>query len=128
MHPAANSIRYFGLYVVLTGIGLLLAPGIVLAPLGIAAPTEIWIRVVGALALVLGYYYWVCGMAGAVAFFRATVGGRIAFAALMLLLVVGFAAPAQILLFGILDLLGAAWTFSGLRKAARSGAAAGSAQ
>ena len=81
MHPAAASIKYFGVYVIVTGLGLMLMPALVLAPLGIPAPTEVWIRVVGALATVVGYYYWACGTANAVAFFRATVGGRIAFGA-----------------------------------------------
>jgi hypothetical protein len=29
MHPAAASIKYFGVYIVVTGIGLMLAPGLV---------------------------------------------------------------------------------------------------
>jgi hypothetical protein len=121
MHPATASIKYFGLYVAITGVGLTIAPNLVLAPLGIAPPTEVWIRVVGALALVVGYYYWACGTAGVVEFFRASVRGRIAFAGLTVLLVALFAAPIQLLLFGIIDLLGAAWTVQGLRKAAKSG-------
>jgi hypothetical protein len=119
MHPATPSIKYFGLYVALTGLGLMVAPGLVLAPIGVAAPSEVWIRVVGAISIVLGYYYWASGTAGAVGFFRATVRGRILFAALTLLLVVLFAAPGQLLLFGVIDLVGAAWTAQGLRKAAR---------
>ena len=39
------------LYVSLTGVGLLLAPALVLSLLGVAAPTDVWIRVVGALAV-----------------------------------------------------------------------------
>jgi hypothetical protein len=65
MHPASNSVKYFGLYVIATGVGLVFAPGLVLSPLGIAMPTEIWIRVVGAISIPLGYYYWVCGSAEA---------------------------------------------------------------
>lgn len=118
MHPASASIRYFGLYVILTGIGLTLVPGLILSPLGIAAPTEIWIRVVGILAIVVGYYYWACGTANTVEFFRASVRGRILFAALTVLLIVLFGAPLQLLLFGIIDLAGAAWTAQGLRTAA----------
>ena len=116
MHPAAASIKYFGLYVVLIGAGLMLVPGWVFAPLGIATPTEVWIRVVGALASVLGYYYWHCGNNGAVAFFDATVRGRVAFAALMVLLIVVFAAPVQLLVFAAVDLAGAAWTGWALRQ------------
>jgi hypothetical protein len=115
MHPATRSIKFFGIYVVLTGIGLLFAPALALAPLGLAAPTEVWVRVLGALAIVVGYYYWACGSAGALAFFRASIRGRMLFAALMLLLVVLFNAPAQLLLFGVIDLLGAAWTAQGMR-------------
>jgi hypothetical protein len=116
MHPAAASIKYFGLYVVLTGIGLMLAPGLVLAPLGIPTPTEVWIRVVGALASVVGYYYWHCASVGAVDFFHATVRGRMAFAALMVLLIVLIAAPVALLLFAAVDLAGAAWTAWALRQ------------
>ncbi len=122
MHPATNSVKYFGLYAIVTGIGLVLVPGLVLAPLGIAAPTEVWIRVVGALAIPLGYYYWACGSAGLVAFFRATIPGRVVFAATTVLLIVAFSAPMQLLLFAAIDLAGAAWTFHGLRKGATAGA------
>lgn len=118
MHPATNSIKYFGLYAIATGVGLVLAPGLVLLPLGIAVPTEVWIRLVGALAIPLGYYYWVCGSAGTIAFFRASIHGRFVFAATIVLLVAVFAAPVQILLFAAIDVAGALWTARGLRKAA----------
>ena len=117
LHPASNSIKYFGLYVIATGIGLTLVPGLVLAPLGIAMPTEIWIRVVGAIAIPLGYYYWVCGSANLVEFFRASIRGRILFAAVVVLLIAVFSAPLQMLLFAGIDLAGAAWTARGLHKA-----------
>ncbi len=119
MHPASLSIKTFGVYAAVTGIGLIVAPALVLAPLGIADPTEIWIRVVGALALVLGYYYWACGAAGAEAFMRATVPGRLAFAALCGLLILAFAAPWQLVVFAALDLAGAAWTWRALRGASQ---------
>jgi hypothetical protein len=118
MHPASASVKYFGLYVIATGLGLVLAPGLVLSPLGIAMPTEIWIRVVGALAIPLGYYYWACGSANVVAFFRASIHGRIFFAAIIVLLIAAYSAPIQMLLFVAIDLAGAVWTARGLRKAA----------
>ena len=118
MHPASNSVKYFGLYAIATGSGLVFAPGLVLSPLGIAVPTEIWIRVVGALAVPVGYYYWHCGSANVVEFFRASVRGRILFAAIVVLLVALYAAPVKILLFAAIDVAGAVWTAYGLRKAA----------
>lgn len=116
MHPASLSIKAFGIYVVVTGAGLILAPNLVLGLLGVPATTEIWVRVLGALAIVLGYYYWSCGVAGAVAFFQATVKGRVLFAVLCAALIAAFNAPLQLLLFGAVDLAGAAWTWQALRK------------
>lgn len=118
MHPASFSIKVFGIYVVITGLGLTVAPDLFLAPLGIAAPKEIWIRVLGALAIVVGYYYWACAKAGAVAFYEASTRGRPLFAVLCLVLIVVFQAPMQLVLFGLIDIAGAAWTWQGLRKAA----------
>jgi len=121
VHPASLSIKVFGGYAILTGAGLMLAPALVLSPLGIAAPTEIWIRLVGALAIVLGYYYWACGSADALAFFHATVRGRIFFALLCAALIVFYSAPMQLLLFGLVDLAGPAWTMRGLRPSSAKG-------
>jgi len=66
----------------------------------------------------LGYYYWVCGSSEAVAFYRASVHGRIGLAATLVLLIAAFSAPVQLLLFAAVDLAGATWTALGFRKAA----------
>ena len=116
MRSASVSIKVFGGYVILTGITLLLVPNLLLSLFGFAATSEIWVRVVGAMAIVLGYYYWACGSAEAKAFFKASVTGRILFAALCVGLVVGAGAPWQLLLFGVVDVLGAVWTASALRN------------
>ena len=117
MHPASLSIKVFGIYAAITGIGLLLAPNVVLAPLGVPVATEVWIRVVGALAVVLGYYYWACGVADLVTFFKATIKGRVLYAGLSVLLIVVFQAPIQLMLFAAIDIAGALWTWRGLRAA-----------
>jgi hypothetical protein len=118
MHPASTSIKIFGLYVVITGLGLVFAPGLVLAPMGLPVPAEVWIRVLGVVAAILGYYYWVCGSANLVEFFRASIRGRIGFAVLVVLLIVLFKAPLQLLLFAGVDLAGAVWTALAMRKPA----------
>ncbi len=115
MLSSALSIKVFGAYVVLTGAILLLAPDLMLGVLGLAPASDIWIRVLGALALVLGFYYWACGTAGATAFHEATIPGRIAFFVLCAGLVLAADAPAVLLVFGAVDVLGAAWTFLALR-------------
>lgn len=116
MASAATTIRVFGAYAFLAGAGLLVVPDIALAPLGIAAPKEVWIRVVGALAMVVGYYYWACGRAGAVAYFRASVWGRLGFCGLCGALVLMAGAPPALMVFGVVDALGAAWTALALRR------------
>jgi hypothetical protein len=110
-------MKAFGAYISITGVCLLLAPALVLSLLGVPAPTDVWIRVVGALATVLGSYYWVCGAAGDVSFMRVSVIGRVVFAALCLGLVLTVSAPPQLLLFGAIDAAAAIWTSRGLRMA-----------
>lgn len=115
MRSSALSIKAFGVYAILMGLGLVITPTMLLSLFWLPAPGEIWIRVLGALALVLGYYYWVCGTAGAKAFFKASLVGRILFCALCILLVLLAGAPLQLILFGAIDAMGAAWTAYALR-------------
>ncbi len=74
--------------------------------LGNAPPSEIWVRVLGVLALVVGYHYLACASAEVVAFYRATVAGRFGFAGLLVVLGALYAAPIQLLLFGLVDVTG----------------------
>lgn len=118
MNGAVISIKVFAVYVALTGAGLLLVPASLLSMFGIASPADDWVRVVGVLAIVLGYYYWRCGAADDRHFIRASVGGRFLFAGLCLGLVVMRAAPPQLLLFAAVDVAAAQWTRLALRKLA----------
>lgn len=115
MRSSALSIKAFGVYVILTGLGLVIAPAMLLSMFGLPAPSEIWVRVLGALALVVGYYYWACGTAGAKTYFRASIVGRLLFCAQCILLVLLAAAPLQLIIFGVIDVIGAAWTAYALR-------------
>ena len=115
MSRAAHSVFWFGVYLAVAGAGVLLAPQLVLAPLGIPVPREVWIRVVGVLVLCLATYYIVAARSGALAVMRATVPVRlfvtVAFGALVAL---GLA-PAGLLLFAAVDCAGAVWTALALR-------------
>jgi F0F1-type ATP synthase membrane subunit a len=120
MPSSAFTIKAFGVYVVLTGVGLLLFPNTILGLFGFAPTAEIWIRVVGALAVILGYYYWACAAAGATAFFKASIVGRLGFCALCIGLVAVAGAPLPLLVFGVVDVFGAAWTDLALRRESRA--------
>lgn len=121
MKSSRLSIKVFGVYAFLTGLTLIFLPNLLLSVFGFPPTQEIWIRVMGALAVAIGYYYWACANALAVEFFRATLVGRSMFA-LVCFGLVGFSgAPWQIVLFGITDLLGAAWTAAALRAEKNAG-------
>lgn len=116
MSRATTSIRVFGGYVVILGAALIVAPNAVLAPFGIPPTSEVWLRVVGVLAAALGFYYTVAARFELVPFYRATVYGRVfVFACFGAFVLLGFARPA-LALFGAVDLAGALWTATALRK------------
>src|SRR5690349_10002427 len=98
MSPAAKSLFVFGIYVVAAGVGLLLVPGLVLAALGFPPAQDGWVRVVGALAIVVGAYHIVSARSSLLPYMRASVWGRIGFAVLLGGLVVVSVMPTSLLL------------------------------
>jgi hypothetical protein len=109
------SLAVFNVYVLALALGLLCAPNLFLRLLGIPPTTEVWVRCAG--MLLLGYAtYYVCVIrARLVAFLYFTVLVRsmviVFFGAFVAL---GWAQPV-FLLFGVVDLAGAAWTLLALR-------------
>lgn len=118
MSSAARSVFVFGIYLFGTAGTLLLAPNVLLRTAGLPPTDEVWIRVVGVAVASLAVYYVVAARNGYEAIFRATVwvrlGVLLAFAAFVALGLV----PAGLILFGGIDAVGAAWTWSALRATA----------
>ena len=121
MASPAFTIKVFGVYALLAGFTLLLVPNVLFGLLGIPETREVWIRVVGAFAAAIGYYYWACAAGNARPFFVASVSGRGLFALTLVALIVLAGAPLALLLFAALELLGAGWTFAALRREPRAG-------
>ena len=120
MSRVARSVFVFGLYLIVVGLGLLLAPNAFLAPLGFPpAQDPSWLRVLGVLTLCLAYYYIFAARAGLTGFFRWTVQVRIGVFVVFGLLVLLKLAPAPLALLGTVDLLAAMWTAFALRSATR---------
>lgn len=122
MSKPAFTVHAFGLYLLVLGVTLVLAPNLVLSVSGMPTTTEVWIRVVGILAFNIGIYYVAAARCEARAFFQATVYTRT-------LVVVGFAAFAalglaspMLILFGSVDFVGGLWTQWALRTEKRAGA------
>ncbi|MDQ8157128.1 MAG: hypothetical protein P3A33_06840 [Gemmatimonadota bacterium] len=119
---AGRSLSGFGAYGVVMGIALCLAPDRTLDLLLTARTTEHWVRLLGATATLLGWYYIVAGRAEAAVLIHASLWGRLGLAAAFTGLVVAGLAP--VLLLGIAgnEMLGVLWTTLALRADARDGA------
>ncbi|AZD10340.1 hypothetical protein C4K26_4961 [Pseudomonas chlororaphis] len=113
-HPG-KSVFVFGLYMLLLGAALVLAPNLLLPLFGFDLTDEVWIRVMGQLALYLGVYYVWAGYTERREFMALTVAIRLSvpvfFAAFV---AVGLVSPV-LLLLALPDLCGALWTWRALR-------------
>jgi len=108
--PAKLSVLVFGTYLVGLGLTLLLAPNVLLGVFGIPRTDEVWVRILGSVLTVIGYYQIQGGRAESEWFMRASVVGRIGIALTLFGLVAAGAAVPVLALFGAVDLAGAMWT------------------
>lgn len=115
MSPAARSVYWFGVYLIVLGAGLLAVPGPLLAPFGIV-PADAWIRVVGLLAALIGMYYLLAARHEFMPIIQASVMARLLVLPTFALLIAMAGAPAALLLFGAVDAAAAVWTGLQLRR------------
>ncbi len=117
MSKSAVSVFVFGLYLLLLGIFLIVAPNFLLGLFSIPSTSEVWIRVVGVLVLILSFYDIQSARKEMTEYIKLTVYARcsviVFFTAFVLL---GWVKP-PLILFGAIDLLGAIWTGLALRSA-----------
>ena len=100
----------------MVGVTLMFAPNFLLTTMWMPATTEVWIRVVGSLAFCIGYYYYQMGRHNQQQFFKYTVHARVLVCVVFAIFVLLEYVSPVLVVFGIVDLLGAAWTWSALRK------------
>ena len=116
MSKAARSLSYFGMYMVVVAIILLTMPNVLLRLVSLPPTDEVWIRLMGMVVLILAYYYIRAARAELTDFFRWTIGTRSsAIVFLAVFVVLRFTKPI-VMLFGVVDLLGAIWTALALRS------------
>jgi len=115
MSRAARSIQVFGIYLVIAGGLFIGAPDALISLLRLPTTTEPWVHVLGVPVMALGMYYMASARAELVPFFRATIWVRaFVLIALVVLITMGVI-PISFVGFGIVDALGAAWTWTALR-------------
>jgi hypothetical protein len=116
MTPAARSINVFGIYRLVLALVLLVAPNTLLQLFHLPPTTEVWIRVVGMLLAFIGIFYRTAAAAGLYAFFAATVLTRLTVPLFFLGFVLAGWIDWPILLFTLIEVAGAAWTWLALRR------------
>lgn len=109
MSSAARSMQVWAIYTTVIGLALLLVPNTVLGVFQIEETTEVWVRVVGAVALSLSVVYWYIVSEGSRRMFQATVYDRVLFVGIAVVLAFT-TGPWQLILFAIVDAAGALWT------------------
>ena len=118
MNKARLSLLVFGLYMLFApGFGFILMPMQILHLFGLTAGDDVWIRFVGMLASIIGFYYIQVARTGLDRFIPWTVPGRYYAGAMMTLLVVLKMVGPGLLLFAAIDIAAATWTWVALRSA-----------
>lgn len=110
MSPSAISIFVFGIYLALVGIGFLFIPNVVLPVFKFPKTNEPWIRILGTVIALLGFYYIIAAQNELTAFFWATVVGRFTILITFVLLAITKKAPPMLITFGVIDAAGGLWT------------------
>jgi hypothetical protein len=115
MTRSAQSVFYFGLYIILLGVLLIFVPNLLLGLVNVPATNEVWIRLAGMLLLFMGFFYAQTGRYNLVPFFKWTLVTRgIAFFFVLGFWLGGFVSWV-ILAFWLGDFAGLIWTWSALR-------------
>ena len=120
MSRAARSLLVFGIYLLLLGVILVIAPKPVLALFHMQAAGAVWVRVVGMLVCFLGCYYAMAARCELKPFFQWSVPIR----ALTILFFGTFAilnwVTPEVVVIGVVDIAGALWTWMALRADRRA--------
>ena len=115
MSKAATSVFVFAIYLFVLGLVLVAFPNVLLSLFNLAQTNEVWIRVVGMLVLILGYYYTTAAQNELIPFLRATVIARYSVLVFFIAFVLLDFAPPTLILFGVIDAAAATWTGLALR-------------
>jgi hypothetical protein len=116
MSQAAKSLFVFGIYLCGLGLILLFVPNLILQVFGVPTTNEVWIRINGMFVLCLSFYYVQAARSELTIFIRWTVWTRLAVIIYFTAFVLLVSAPKALLLFGLIDLLSAIWTWLALKK------------
>jgi hypothetical protein len=98
------------------GVAMVIVPNFLLTIFGFAETTEIWIKMLGLFTFTTGTYYFYSSLHNQQAFYKATIVGRLFFFLITIVFVFAFHQSTMLVLIGSVDLFGALWTYSTLKK------------
>jgi hypothetical protein len=116
MSYSAKTLAAFGVYVVGLGVILIFSPNKLLKFFGMALTEEVWIRVLGVVLSIIGYYYIQTARAGLTQFFMWTVQARASVIFFFTMFVLRGLASPTLILFGLVDFAAAMWTYYALQS------------
>lgn len=116
MSSAARSLLIFSIYMFALGATLVVVPNVFLSIFGIPETHEVWLRIVGMLVLILGFYDFLAARHEMKIFFKWSVWARLPVVVFFAAFVALGLAPPILILFGAIDAAAAVWTFAALRK------------
>lgn len=116
MDKASKSILYFGIYILGTGLTLLLTPQLLLNFLMIDELPNIWIQLLGLALAALGYYYIKAAKDGNTDFYRGTIPVRIGQFIVVVILVLVHKGPYVLIAVSTIEALAGIITYHLLSK------------
>jgi hypothetical protein len=118
MSKSAISLFVFSIYLYILGFILVVTPDTLLQIFDFPESDGLWIRVVGMLAIILGFYYSHAARAELRPFFVWTVIARTSVLLFFIAFVVAGLARPALILFGVIDFAAAMWTLFAIRSEA----------
>lgn len=115
MSKSAFSLRVFSIYMFALGSVFAVVPNVLLPIFSFPETHEVWIRVVGMLVLIIGYFYFMASRNEIRDFFRWSVSARLSVPVFFVTFVLFGFAPPVLILFGAIDAVAALWTAACLR-------------
>ena len=116
MSRGAISVFVFSIYLYILGFVLVVTPETLIRLFRFPEPDGLWIRIVGMLVIILGFYYSHAARAEFRPFFAWTVIARTSVLLFFIAFVIAGLAPPVLILFGVIDFAAAMWTFFAMRS------------
>jgi hypothetical protein len=106
----------FGIYLLVMGLFFIAIPNPVITTIGFDPVTNVWIRIVGLIILIVSYYYFMAVKEKAYNFYRWTALARLPVIFVYLVFVLLDLGPPILLLFGAFETSCGIWTGVALKS------------